>query len=567
MTDSSDRVRRHFSEAAEAYRLAEEARVKHEPDGSGWFDPRKQYRFDVAAADLACEFFPRFLRHGKGELAGRPFHLEQWQASRVVRPLFGWKVLIEDDQGRKFWRRKYRCVWDEIPRKNGKSTKAAGIGLKLTFADQEPGAEVYSTAADRDQAALVFNEARRMRDQDVELRRRSLAYKRAIVVPAMNATYQVLSADAATKHGLNAHGIINDEVHAHKSRELYDTMHTSQGARRQPVEFNITTAGYDRHSIAWELHDYAVKVGAGIVQDDEFLPVIYAADLEDDWTDPAVWAKANPNLGVSVSLDYLRKECERAQSVPGYENTFKRLHLNVWTEQASRWLPMDAWDACDGGTGPQELERSVAGQVAFCGLDLSSTSDLTAFLADIPLDGGRHAWIARFWMPSDNIRKRVERDRVPYDVWVREGWIKATDGNVVDYDVVRADINALAEKLQLREIAIDRWNATQISTQLMGDGFEVIQFGQGFASMSAPSKELEKLVLGKLLVHGGHPVLRWMASNVAVQQDAAGNLKPAKDKSGEKIDGIVAGIMGLARATLREEEGSIDGWLKNPVIA
>ncbi len=506
---------------------------------------------------MACEFFPRFLKHTKGEFAGRPFELEKWQSGRIIRPLFGWMIKVDLENGDTAWRRKYRIVWTEIPRKNGKSTVAAGVGLKLTFADQEPGAEVYSTAADREQAGVVFNEGRRMREADPELRRRSLAYKRAIVVPTSGSSYQVLSADAGTKHGLNAHGAINDEVHAHKNRDLYDTIHTSMGARRQPVEFNITTAGYDRKSIAWELHDYALKVEKGIVHDDQFLPVIFAADIEDDWTDPKIWAKANPNLGVSIGIDYLRKECERAQAVPGYENTFRRLHLNVWTEQSSRWLPMDAWDECAGPASPKELETQLAKRAGWAGLDLSSTSDLTAFLVDVPLDGGRHAWIARFWMPKDNIRRRVERDRVPYDVWVREGWIKATDGNVVDYDVVRADINVLSEWLQIHEIAVDRWNATQLSTQLQGDGFTVAQFGQGFGSMSAPTKELEKLVLGRLLAHGGNPVLRWMASNVAVQQDAAGNLKPAKDKSGEKIDGIVAGIMGLARAIANQDHGSV----------
>ena len=550
--DSSRGEAPQCSEAeSERHEFAHQAQAKGEPDGSGWFDPKGEYRFVEDLADRAVQFFPRFLRHTKGEHAGRAFALRPWQIESTIRPLFGWYKRIE---GR--WVRKYRMVWKEIPRKNGKSTEAAGVGLLLTFADGEAGAEVYSTAADRDQAAVVFGEARRMRDADQELRSRSLAYAKSLVVPKLGASYKVLSADAGTKHGLNAHGIINDEVHAHRTRELYDVMHTSTGARRQPVEFNITTAGFDRHSIAWELHDYALKVAAGIIQDDSCLAVIYAADAEDDWTSPAIWAKANPNLGVSISLDALRKECERAQAIPGYENTFKRLHLNLWTEQASRWLPMDAWDECAGEIDAHELERQLRGRAAWAGIDLSSTADLSAFVMDIPLDGGGHAWIARFWMPADNIRKRVERDRVPYDVWVREGWIKATDGNVVDYDVIRADINALAEIFELRELPIDRWNATQLTTQLQGDGFTVVPFGQGFASLSAPSKELEKLVLGRVLVHGGNPVLRWMASNVAVTQDAAGNIKPAKDKSGEKIDGIVAGIMGLGRATVNGGEGA-----------
>ena len=274
---SSSKAAPRSTDPKERYELARQARAKSAPDGSGWFDPKVEYRFVEERASLAERFFPRFLRHTKGEHAGRPFQLAPWQAEETIRPLFGWYKRL--DGGR--WTRKYRLVWKEIPRKNGKSTEAAGVGLLLTFADGEAGAEVYSTAADRDQAAVVFSEAKRMRDADDELRRRSIAYSRAIVVPKIGASYKVLSADAGTKHGLNAHGTINDEVHAHKSRELYDVMHTSQGARLQPVEFNITTAGFDRHSIAYELHDYALKVRDGIVQDDSCLPVIYAADPDD----------------------------------------------------------------------------------------------------------------------------------------------------------------------------------------------------------------------------------------------------------------------------------------------
>ncbi len=496
-----------------------------------------KYYFDTAAADLYCEFFDRYLVHLEGDLAGRPFRLENWQADDIIRPLFGTKR-------KKDGLRRYRICYIEIPRKNGKSTLAAGIGLALTFIDKEPGAQVFSAAGDRDQAALVFNAALQMRNTNAELRNRSHAYKRAIVVPAWQASYRVLSSGAGSKHGLNAHGIIFDELHVQETRDLYDTLHTSTAARRQPLEVLLTTAGYDKNSLCWVMHTHALQVLDGSKPDDAFLPVIYAAGADDDWTKPATWKKANPNLGVSIPIDYIEAECIKAQQMPGYENTFKRLHLNLWTEQASRWISIATWDACKEVVDANDLD----GESACAGLDLSSVADLTAFVMDLVRKDGKHIWLAYFWMPKENIKKRVDRDRVPYDEWVRAGYIKATEGNVVDYDVVRNDINLLAERFHIKEIAIDRWNATQITTQLQGDGFNVVAFGQGFASMSAPTKDLEKLILGKQLIHNANPVLRWMAGNVAVTQDAAGNMKPAKDKSGEKIDGIVAGIMALARS-------------------
>lgn len=497
------------------------------------------YWFDEVAADRACEFFERFLVHTKGEFAGQPFELQHWERDLVIRPLFGWK--------RADGTRRYRSVFVAVPRKNGKTTLAAGIGLYLTFADREPGAEVYSAASDREQAAIAFEQARSMVEACPELSERALIYRRAIVVPGLGSSYKVLSADARSKHGFNAHGIIFDELHAQPNRELYDVLHTSTGARRQPVELYITTAGYDRHSICYELYEHAKKVRAGILRDDSFLPVIFEADAEDDWTAEATWRKANPNYGVSIKPEYLAAECARAKTTPGYENTFKRLHLNIWTEQSSRWLQMSTWDEC---AVPVDA-AALRGRQCYAGLDLSTTTDISAFVLVFPDDQWRtFDALAYFWVPGERIRQRAERDRVPYPQWRDEGHIRATDGDIVDYDVIRRDINELAEQYVIREIAIDRWNATQLATQLTGDGFTVVQFGQGFASMSAPSKELEKLVTGKLLRHGGNPVLRWMASNVAIKQDAAGNIKPDKASSGERIDGIVALVMALGRASV-----------------
>ena len=307
-----------------------------------------------------------------------------------------------------------------------------------------------------------------------------------------------------------------------------------------------TTAGFDKHSICYEIWDYAIKVRDGIVQDPAFLPVIFAADQDDDWKDPATWRKAHPGLGVSVKEDYFAAECAKAQAMPSYENTFKRLLLNMWTESDVRWLAMDAWDKC-GGDLPD-----LAGRECFAALDLSTTTDISAFVLAFPIDGTVHL-LPFFFVPAEGVYKRSKKDRVPYEVWLKSGHIEATDGTVIDYDVIRKRINELSEIYQIKEIAIDRWNATQLATQLAGDGFDIVAFGQGYASMSGPTKELEKLVLGQQLNHGDNPVLRWMASNVSIEQDAAGNIKASKAKSTERIDGIVAGIMALGRVIANQE--------------
>jgi phage terminase large subunit-like protein len=316
-------------------------------------------------------------------------------------------------------------------------------------------------------------------------------------------------------------------------------MTTSTGARRQPLCVAITTAGFDRKSICWEIWRYALAVRDGAIKDPTFLPAIYAADPEDDWTKEQTWRKANPNLGVSVKLEDLRVRCKRAQDMPSEENTFKRLHLNCWTEQDTRWLRMDLWSQ-----GDQACPVDLTGRECFGGLDMATSFDTTCLCLLFALDDGRYWSEPYFWIPEENMRERVKRDRVPYDMWHRQGFLRTTPGNVTDYDVVRADINELAKKYNIRQIAIDRWNATQLSTQLQGDGINVLGFGQGYGSMSAPAKRLEGLVVGGKVLHHS-PVLDWQASNVAIQSDYAGNIKPSKAKSTERIDGIVSLTMAL----------------------
>jgi phage terminase large subunit-like protein len=484
---------------------------------------------DSQAAQDAVRFFEKHLTHSKGELGGKPFLLEPWQRDYVGK-LFG---TMNGDV------RQYRTSLLAIPRKNGKSTLCAGIALKLMF-DGEPGAEIYSCAADRDQARLVFEMAKVCVESSPKLRSRLRVFRNSIVREDTHTTYKALSAEAFTKHGLNAHGIIFDELHAQPDRELWDVMTTSTGARRQPLCVAITTAGYDRKSICWEIWRYALAVRDGAIKDATFLPAIYAAEPADDWTAEPTWRKANPNLGVSVKLDDLRVRCKRAQDMPSEENTFKRLHLNMWTEQDTRFLQMSHW-----AQGDKPCPVMLDGRECFGGLDLATTYDTTCFCLLFPLDDGSFWAEPHFWIPEENMRDRVKRDRVPYDVWAKAGKLHLTPGNVTDFDQVRADIVALSKKYNIRQVAIDRWNAHQITGQLQGEGINVLGFGQGYGSMSSPTAALEAAVVGGKLLHGGHPVLAWQASNVAVQSDHQGNKKPSKAKSTERIDGIVALIMAL----------------------
>lgn len=502
-------------------------------------------RYDPRSATRAVSFFADCLTFTAGEWKGRPFVLQAWQQA-IVANLFGWK--------RPDGTRRYREAFLYVPRKNGKTELAAGLACLLTFADAEPAAHVYCAAADREQARLVFSAARTMVQQEPELARRGRVYSHAIAVESTASVLRVVSAEAYTKHGVNAHGLIIDELHAQPNRELVDVLTTSTGARRQPLIIYITTADFDRESICNERYAYACKVRDGVIDDPAFLPVIYEARSPEDWTDPTVWARVNPNLGVSVNLDYLQRECARARETPSYENTFKRLHLNLRTEQDVRWLSLAQWDACGGE--PID-EGAFAGRTCYAGLDLSSTTDVSALVLVFPDEDGGVSVVPRFWIPGDEAMKRERRDRVPYVAWAQQGLVEMTPGNVVDYDRIRAQIGELGRCFDIREIAVDRWNATQLALQLQGDGFKVLAFGQGFKDMTAPTKEFEKLVVSRRLRHGGHAVLRWMASNVAVETDAAGNLKPSKKKSTERIDGIVAAIMALGRALVRPEFRSV----------
>lgn len=513
--------------------------------------------FDEAAADKAEAFFPKYLRHTEGEWEGVPFQLAAWQR-QIVRATFGWK--------RADGTRLIRTVWIEVPRKNGKTEFAAGISILMLIADGEPGGQCFSLACDKGQASIVFDKATLMVAMSPELQAYLETFKTSIYCAQLHAAFKPLSSSAKTKHGFSPSFAVGDEVHEWKDGEVYQVVHDGMGARRQPLEFLITTAGLKGHGFAAEMHNRAEQILAGVIIDPTFLPVIYAANDNDDWTDEKVWAKANPNLGISPKLDFLRDQCAKAQENPRLENNFRRYHLNQWTEQITRWLPMDKWQLCtahpDKPAYWKDLPDLLRGRECWVGCDLSSKLDLTALTAVFPPleEGERTVMLWQAFVPEENVVRRAKKDRVPYDHWVRDGAIIATPGNVIDYDVVRAAIEGWADMFVIREIAFDRWNAQQLATQLANDGAQTVGFGQGYASMSDPAKDLESLVVGAKLEHGNHPVARWCAGNVAVDEDAAGNIKPSKAKAVEKIDLIVSAIMGLGRANVNggEEDTEIE---------
>jgi phage terminase large subunit-like protein len=495
--------------------------------------------YDKTLADAAVLFI-QCLCHTKGVWAGKPFLLLPWQ-EKIIRDLFG---IVKADGWRQF-----NTAYIEIPKKNGKSELAAAVALLLTCGDHEERAEVYGCAADRQQASIVFEVAADMVRMCPSLNRRVkiLAATKRIVYLPTNSFYQVLSAEAYSKHGFNIHGVVFDELHTQPNRKLFDVMTKGSGdARSQPLFFLITTAGTDQHSICYEQHQKAKDILEGRKHDKTFYPVIYGSEESDDWTDPATWKKANPSLGETITLEKVKAACDSARQNPGEENVFRQLRLNQWVKQAVRWMPMEKWDLCNFPVDAEELE----GRVCYGGLDLSSTTDITAFVLVFPPrdEDDRYVVLPWFWIPEDSLQLRVRRDHVPYDVWERSGHIQTTEGNVVHYGFIEEFIGELGKKYNIREIAFDRWGAVQMVQNLEGMGYTVVPFGQGFKDMSPPTKELMKLVLGRGIAHGGHPTLRWMMDNIFIRTDPAGNIKPDKQKSTEKIDGAVATIMALDRA-------------------
>jgi phage terminase large subunit-like protein len=518
-------------------------KVVRAPDG---YFHDGEYWYDEIAAQRAVDFFHLFLKHTKGEWAGKPFILSHWQERDIIRPLFGWK----DRNG---LRRYTRCdIW--VPRKNGKSTLGAGIAGHMLFADGEPGAEIYGVANEEDQAGIVFRELARMIEASPDLSEMSSVFSKSIVVPETMSSYQVLTSKAESKDGLNIHGLIWDELHEAKSQDLFDKLTTASGARRQPLFVFITTAGYDRESIGYREYKAAKEILKGKRSNPNRLVVIYEADDKDDWHSPETWKKANPGLGVTVKEKFLFEAHRDALTDPAKEAAFKRYHLNLWTSQATTWMDMDAWDKCAGSVAVEPGER------CWVGLDLSKRSDITAAVALFrsgEKGAERYRIVPHFFVPRDGVDRKEKRDGVPYSEWAAAGLITLTPGNTIDFRHIFKHIEELGKRHEIVEIAYDPWGASKLAPELMEAGFNVVEFPQTMKHISFPTKELRNLTLDGRIAHGGNPVLRWMAENAEVITDTKENQMVSKKASTRRVDGIVATIMALGRAIVDEDHESV----------
>jgi phage terminase large subunit-like protein len=536
-------------------------------DGRVWRDG--PYWYDERTADKAAAFFPNHLVFSEGEWAGKPFVLEPWEEHDIIRPLFGWK--------RADGTRRYRRAFVWVARKNGKTELAAGVALLVLLGDAEPAGQVFSIASEGDQARIVFQKATNMVVRSATLAPKLECLNKVIYSSDLNASFRPLSGKPKGKHGLNMSGLVGDEIHEWPNGDLYTFVHDSAAARRQPLEFLISTAG-QKGTHGEEVFKECQAIKSGDIDDPETLVVIYAPDEDDDWTLETTWRKANPNFGKSVKVDTFLAAFKEARQLPRKENDFKRYRLNMWTDQAVRWLPINSvddegrrfgWDHCIGpiAWNAPEFEARLKGKKCFGGLDLSSTTDLSGLVWWFPVQAGLDVPVVlpRFWKPRDLIKEHVKRDRVPYDKFIAQKALFDTPGNVVDYAFIEQRILKDAEKFRIahygnqkREaheggLAIDRFNATGTAVRLEQEGIPVVLFGQGFVSLSAPSKELERLVMCNGFHHGGHPLLRRHAQAVAVEVDAVENIKPTKAKSNGRIDGIAALVNAIGIAEKGEK--------------
>jgi len=504
----------------------------------------KNIFFDYESVENYLYFFS-ILKHVKGEWAGSKLKLEPWQKF-IVYNVFGWKKKDTNT-------RRYKTVYIEVPRKNGKSSFMAGLSLAIFFIDKEAGAEIYCASTKKDQSRIVFEIARDMIKNVKSLNDRAKIVKSNIAIIETASKFEPLGADDDTMDGLNVHLAVIDELHAHKTRGVWDVLDEATGSRTQPIIAAITTAGFNKQSVCWEQHEYLEKILEGVIEDDSYFGMIFTIDEGDDWEDESSWYKANPNLGISVKLDDFKKLAQQAKEIPSKQNSFKRKKLNIWTEAESRWLTEDNWNK-GSGIIPEELKGNC-----YAGLDLSSTLDITALVLVFAkeTEEDKYNILCDFFMPADNVYKRVKKDRVPYDVWIEQGYITATPGNVIDYNFIIDRIDYYAQTYDLQEIAYDRWGATKIVQDIQEKGMTVVPFGQGFGSMSPACKDLERMLMSGQLNHGDNPVLRWMSSNAVIVENPAGDIKMDKSKSTEKVDGMIALAMALDRALRNVDNTSI----------
>jgi len=487
--------------------------------------------------------FRDYLKHSKGEWSGQPIDLEPWQCW-IIACVFGWKNQDTD-------KRRFRTVYDEVARKNGKTTRLSGIGNYGLTKDNEGGPEIYAAATKREQSRILFDEACRMIKQSVPLRRRLDVRQHRINNPANFGKFEPLSADGQTMDGLNPHFALVDELHAHKTSEVWDVLKSAFGSRSQPLLWAITTAGFNKNGICYEVRDYAIKVLEGIVDDDSFFSIIYTLDDGDDWQNEDNWIKANPNLGVSVGIDYLREQARQAVVMPTAKINFFTKHLNIWVTGATAWCNMEYWISCSADYKPDEIKETVS---VYLGLDLASVSDIASIGGIAVMPDGRWLTFGKHYLPEEAVDNNIRKSTIPFRKWHEQGWLTLTPGNVIDFNFIKADILSLMERFPVKEIAFDRWNSSQLVNDLLDVDAPMVAFGMGYASMNAPMKELERRYLAKEIAHPNDPVLNWAMSNVVADQDPAGNIKPAKNKSTEKIDPAVALMMAVGRAMLTAEE-------------
>ena len=518
------------------------------------FDPFAQARgcfFDPAAAQHVIDFFHKCLRHIEGRLAGKPFILEPWQQA-IVANLFGWKRF--DRHGRIV--RRFRELFLYVPRKNGNTPFCAGLCLYLLVCDNEPGAQIISAAANEGQASKLYRQAVGMVDRSPALTKRCRIYKGrgALAIQLRDdpgSAYQCVASSPKGHHGGTPHAVLVDELHAIDDEEMLDTFETSFASdnRLQPMEIFITTADHERVSRCNQKLAKARRVIANNGNPDEpgwdpqMLPVVYETAPGADWKDLKIWKAANPNFDISVSVDYAERKIRESIEDPTKLTEVLRLNLNTVTQSDAALLDPKLWDEMKGPIDESELKNLVC-----CGgLDLSSSRDLTAFVMLFRLDSGKYYILPRIWCPQESARERQRRDSVPYLSWIESGWIIPTDGRVTDYARVRADVIRDAETFGLSTMAIDRlFQGDETAQFLMAQGIDVVSHGQGFYGMAAPTKRFTELFYTQQFQHNGNPAFRWMIGNVIAETDAAGNQKPSKEKSKEKIDGVVSAIMALS---------------------
>lgn len=498
--------------------------------------------FDADEVSFAFQFIES-LTLTKSTKSGQPeqFRLLTFQR-KLLANLLGWK--------RPGGARLYRKSYFSEARKNAKTTTLAALGLYLLVCDDEAQPEIYIAAANNDQSGVCYEAARDMvlaHDELSELLT-IVDYRKEIQNRANGGKLRALSGEKRGKHGKNPSAVIIDELHEWGAglEDLYDALTTGSQARRQPLELVITTAGSDEQSLCFRKYDYAKRVLSGDVEDSTFFPLIYELPKDADWADESLWHLPNPSLGEIVSREFLQEEKKVALASPAEQNKFRRFYLNQWVNSAAQWIPLHEWDECAGEVDTEYLSKHPC----YGGLDLAAVNDLTAFVLAWPIDDKVYIkpW---FWLPAEGLSERSRRDNVRYDLWERDGLLELTPGNVTDWRFVTDRILQLSRQFDIRELAFDRWGARDTVATLMDEGVNVVDHGQGYASMNAPAKRFQECVLSRKLVHDGNKVLRWNVDCCSVQSDPAGNIKPVKPergKSSKRIDGVIASVMALGRA-------------------